>query len=82
MFVDAGRSEAGVCVFDEKLIAVGGCDSWNTMNTIEVYDPVVNKWVFLPPMAANRRGAGASLFNGTHYSICPQTIAQVLNICC
>ena len=53
-----------MCAFEGKLVAVGGCDAWNPMNTVEVYDPEENKWSFMPPLNTNRRGAGAAVFKG------------------
>ena len=59
-----GRAQAGICVMNGKLIAVGGGDSWQCLNTVEAYDPAENTWTFLPPMATSRRGAGVALFKG------------------
>ena len=63
----AGRSQAGVCVLDGRIVAIGGCDAWNPMNTVEVYDPEEDKWTNLPAMNTNRRGLGAAVFKGNHF---------------
>ncbi len=60
----AGRSQTGLCVLHGRLIAVGGGDSWQCLNTVEMYDPAENRWSYLPPLATARRGAGIALFKG------------------
>lgn len=62
-----GRSQAALCSLNGKLIAVGGGDSWQCLNTVEVYDPSENKWSYLTPMATARRGAGVAVFKGQLY---------------
>ena len=62
-----GRSQAALCSLNGKLIAVGGGDSWQCLNTVEVYDPSENKWTYLTPMATARRGAGVAVFKGQLY---------------
>jgi len=44
------------------LIAVGGCDAWNSTTTVEKYDAKTDQWSMLAPMFSARRGAGIALF--------------------
>lgn len=66
MAIDAsGRYQAAVTTRIGKLYAVGGCDAWNCLNSVEVYDPETDVWDFLPPMNTARRGCGVTLFQST-----------------
>ena len=67
LFWVLGRSQAALCSLNGKLVAVGGGDSWQCLNTVEVYDPSENKWSYLTPMATARRGAGVAVFKGQLY---------------
>ena len=58
----SGRYQAAVTTRQGKLYAVGGCDAWNCLNTVEVYDPETGVWDFLPPMNTARRGCGVTLY--------------------
>lgn len=61
--LNVGRSQVALCTLqDGQLVAVGGRDAWNCTNTVEMYDPLENKWSLLPPLAVARRGAGVALF--------------------
>ncbi len=53
-----GRSQAAVASFQGKIWAVGGCDAWNPLSSVEVYDPSSNSWRFGPPLNSARRGCG------------------------
>jgi len=57
-----GRYQAAVTARLGKLYAVGGCDAWNCLNTVEVYDPQTEAWDFLPPMNTARRGCGVTFY--------------------
>lgn len=46
------------------MVALGGCNAWNCMNSCEVYDPVNDSWNDLPSLAIARRGAGAAYLKG------------------
>lgn len=59
-----GRSQTGVCTVDDEIVAVGGCDAWNSTNTVEIYDRANNKWSYLPSMSLARRGVGVASFKG------------------
>ena len=64
--LNVGRSQVAVCALEDgRIIAAGGCGAWNCTNSVEVYDPTVDRWTLLePPLAVARRGAGVALFRG------------------
>lgn len=64
-----GRYQAGVCAYDNKVYAVGGCDSWNCLNSAEIYDPTTNSWSMGPPLITARRGCGLAVFHGRLYAV-------------
>lgn len=64
-----GRNQAGVCALRGKVVAVGGCDAWNCLNSMEIYDPETNLWIMGPPMTATRRGCGVAVFKGKLYVV-------------
>lgn len=47
--------------------AVGGCDSWNCLNSVERYDPATNSWTSVSPLNTARRGCGVAVYNGKFY---------------
>ena len=51
-------------VLNGLVYAVGGCDSWNCLSSVEVYDPARDTWSFVAPMSTPRRGSGVSRVNG------------------
>lgn len=57
-----GRYQAAVTTRNGKLYAVGGCDAWNCLSSVEVYDPETGVWDFLPAMNTARRGCGVTLY--------------------
>lgn len=64
MFFLAGRYQAGVCSMDGLVFAVGGCDAWNCLNSVEVYDPQEDSWQYAQSMITVRRGCGLAVFKG------------------
>ena len=60
----AGRSQLGVCALQDKIYAVGGSDAWDCLNSVEVYDPLIDEWSDGVPMATCRRGAGVCVYKG------------------
>lgn len=62
--LNVGRYQAAVTVLNGLVYAVGGCDSWNCLNSVEVYDPAEDKWSFIAPMSTPRRGSGVSRIKG------------------
>lgn len=47
-----------------KVYVVGGCDTWNCLNTVECYDPETNSWSFIKPIITPRRGCGLAHIKG------------------
>jgi len=64
-----GRSQAGVAAFQGLLWAVGGCDAWNPLNSVELYEPAVNAWRPGPPTHTARRGCGLVVAGGLLYVV-------------
>lgn len=52
-----------------KLYVVGGCDTWNCLNTAECYDPNTNSWSFIKPIITPRRGCGLAHVKGKHNKV-------------
>jgi hypothetical protein len=63
-FCISGRYQAGVCSMDGLVFAVGGCDAWNCLSSVEVYDPQTDVWTFAKGMITARRGCGLAVFKG------------------
>lgn len=59
-----GRFQAAVACFQGQIWAVGGCDGWNPLNSVEVYDPTMNVWKMGPALNAPRRGGGLAVRKG------------------
>lgn len=64
MCLSLGRYQAGVCAMNGQVFAVGGCDAWNCLNSVEVYDPETDEWSFASEMITARRGCGVATFKG------------------
>ena len=62
--VFSGRFQAAVTSFQGKIWAVGGCDGWNPLNSVEIYDPSTNSWKMGSPLTTARRGGGLAVRNG------------------
>ena len=43
---------------------VGGCDAWNPLRSVEIYDPANNTWSQGPPLSTARRGCGLAVRKG------------------
>ena len=50
--------------FRGKIWVVGGCDAWNPLRSVEIYDPSNNSWSQGPPIATPRRGCGLAVRKG------------------
>lgn len=59
-----GRYQAGVCSMNGCVWAVGGCDGWNCLTSVEIYHPQTDTWSFAPGMITARRGCGIAVFKG------------------
>ena len=49
-----GRSQSAVTSFRGKIWVAGGCDAWNPLSSVEIYDPETNSWRLGPPMGTPR----------------------------
>ena len=59
-----GRFQAAVASFEGKIWVVGGCDAWNPLRSVEIYDPSDNSWTAGPPLSTPRRGCGLAVRKG------------------
>lgn len=55
--------------FNNQVYAIGGCDAWNCLNSVEVYTPEENMWAPWKPIITARRGCGVAVFNGKLYVV-------------
>ena len=62
--VFTGRFQAAVVAHDGRIWAVGGCESWNPLNSLEIYDPLSDSWSFGPSLNTPRRGCGLAVRKG------------------
>ncbi len=69
VLIMVGRYQAGVCAFNGLVYAVGGCNTWNCLNTVECYDFQTDKWTFTKPLVTARRGCGLIVFNSKYSSV-------------
>lgn len=69
IFSIVGRYQAGVTAYNKFVYAIGGCDAWNCLNSVEVYNPEENTWNYIKPIITARRGCGVAVFNGKLYVI-------------
>ncbi|CAO4386171.1 unnamed protein product [Caenorhabditis nigoni] len=67
--MEQARYQAGVCTWRGLIIAAGGCDLWNCMDTVEAYDPKTNAWRQLPKLRQARRGCAVAVVRDTLYVI-------------
>lgn len=58
-----------MAAYNKQVYAIGGCDAWNCLNSVEVYNPEENSWQPTKPMITARRGCGVAVFNGKMYVI-------------
>ncbi|XP_024875676.1 kelch-like protein 5, partial [Temnothorax curvispinosus] len=50
------RSDVGVCVLGDRLMAVGGYDGQQFLTLVEAYDPHLNEWEPVAPLQTGRAG--------------------------
>lgn len=43
------------------IYALGGTDGSSSMNSVEQYDPLLNKWIVVSPMSIRRSSVGAAV---------------------
>ena len=46
---------------------IGGNDGTSFLNSCERYNPLTNKWSYVPPMSRPRAGIGAAVVDGILY---------------
>lgn len=51
------------------MYAVGGCDAWNCLNSVEIYNPEEDTWSVGPPLISARRGCGLAVFRDRLYAV-------------
>lgn len=56
-----------VGVIGEHIIAAGGYDGNQHLNSCEIYDPVSNIWTLKATMKSQRSSAGGCVLNGYFY---------------
>nr|KAG5686106.1 hypothetical protein BaRGS_013097 [Batillaria attramentaria] len=57
------RYQAAISAYMGGLVAVGGTDSWNCLNSVEMYSPASDTWTYVAPLNNLRRGAGVDVVN-------------------
>ena len=60
----SGRFQAAVTSYQGQIWVVGGCDAWNPLRTVEIYDPTSNTWTNGPTLSTPRRGCGLAVRKG------------------
>lgn len=63
------RCYVSVCVFNDKIYAIGGHDGHNRLRTAEVYDPETNQWTLLASMTNRRSDADCCVVNDNIYVV-------------
>lgn len=69
LFLLPGRYQAGVAAYKGNVYAIGGCDAWNCLSSVECYDIEDNVWSPVTPLLTPRRGCGVAVFNGKLYTV-------------
>ncbi|KIH49706.1 kelch repeat protein, partial [Ancylostoma duodenale] len=59
--MELARYQAGVIAWRGLVVACGGCDRWNCMDSVEAYDPKTNTWRMLSKMRTARRGCAVAV---------------------
>lgn len=55
------RSTHEVVAIDGSIYALGGNDGSSSLNSVEKYDPKINKWTVVSQMAIRRSSVGAAI---------------------
>lgn len=64
------RCALGSACLDGKLICLGGYNRTECLKTVEMYDALTNKWIYLEPMKVPRARFNVAVLNDKIYSIC------------
>src|SRR5690606_11685063 len=51
------------------VVAVGGSDKWNILDSVEAFDPKTDSWRNLPKMRSGRRGCAVAVVRDSLYAI-------------
>ena len=62
------RGGVGVAPLGHYLYAAGGNDGQSSLQSMERYDPHINKWSMMASMAKRRAGVGLAALNGYLYA--------------
>ena len=54
--------------FEGRIWAVGGCESWSPLNSLEIYEPSTDTWSIGPSLNTPRRGCGLALLKGNKHN--------------
>lgn len=49
--------------------AIGGCEAWSCLSSVEIYDPTTNQWTVSKQIITARRGCGVVVFNNKLYVV-------------
>lgn len=63
------RLGVAVAVLGGALYAVGGSDGQAPLNTVERYEPRLNKWTPVAAMSTRRKHLGCAVFDGQIYAV-------------
>ena len=63
------RCYVSVCVFNDRIYAMGGHDGHSRLRSVESYNPESNQWTLLCNMAQRRSDADACELDGLIYII-------------
>eukprot|EP00122_Pirum_gemmata_P002947 Pgem_evm1s2660 len=50
---------AAITLLDNRVMVIGGFDSFNTLNTAEIYNPTNNTWTSVSSMSTSRQNCSA-----------------------
>ncbi len=56
-------------IVPDKLFAVGGCDGNFSLDSVEIYDPILDEWRLGPTMTIPRSTVGVAVLNDRLYAI-------------
>merc|ERR1719447_907441 len=64
-----GRFQAAVVAFEGRIWAIGGCESWSPLNSLEIYDPSTDSRSIGPSLNTPRRGCGLAVLKGRIWAV-------------
>jgi len=59
----------GAAALKDYLYACGGYDGFTSLNTVERYNPDIDKWTMAEPMTKHRSAGGVLAFDGCIYAL-------------